>query len=536
MNFKPIRNRPCRIMWSHRDPSLRKTGLGNIFVKNLAPSIDNKTLFDTFSMFGNILSCKVAVDAERKSLGYGFVHYESEEAASNAIAKADAKMIAGQKIEVKAFKSKKERQGGSAALRFTNVYAKNLPESSTVESVREMFAAFGEITSVNAPMKEADDEGKTPSKGFAFINFASPDEASAAVDALNEKEIDGKVLFVGRAQKKEEREKELREKFEQRKVEQQKKYAGVNLYIKNLGDQADDDVLREQFAKFGSITSCRIMKDPNGKAKGFGFVCFATPEEATKAVTAMNGHMFEGKPLYVALAQRKEFRRAQLEAQHAQRQKGMGMPQPQMYPPQGAPMFYQNMAQRAMMGYPRQMVAQRYPNGPMMGVRGQPMNYQLMPVGGVRGQPGPNRNNNRRGRGSGSQPNRKNVAGAQQGYAYNEKVRNNRTPAAPAATPAPQPTPAAAPQNDFASQLASASETQRRQMIGEKLYPLVHAKQPQEAGKITGMLLEMEDSELISLLDSEDALDSKIVEAIQVLQKHAAAAAPAAAAATATAQ
>ena len=68
--------------------------------------------------------------------------------------------------------------------------------------------------------------------------------------------------------------------------------------------------------------------------------------------------------------------------------------------------------------------------------------------------------------------------------------------------------------------LAAASPEQQKTMIGERLFPLVAALQPDLAGKITGMLLEMDNLELLMLLESNDALASKVDEAIRVLKEH----------------
>lgn len=542
MNFEPIKGRACRIMWSHRDPTLRKSGAGNIFVKNLAPSIDNKTLYDTFSMFGNILSCKVAINSKRESLGYGFVHYENEEAAKQAIERVNGMVIANQKVQVTQFKSLRER-GGPDKSRFTNVYAKNLPEEMTKEQMDEMFGKFGKITS---SFMSVGADGK--SKGFGFINFDSAEEAQAAINALDKSEVGGKKLYVSRAQKKEEREKELRDQFEKLKLEKQKQYAGVNLYVKNLADTIDENKLREEFAKFGDITSAKIMLD-GPKTRGFGFICYATPEEATRAVTEMNGKMLDGKPLYVALAQRKEVRRAHLEAQYAARSK-MAMAQPGMYPPQGPAMFYppQGMPQRVMypqqMGMPRRWnpQAQRQPAPQMMGhpmymggMPGQPAGAPQAVNGRPPQQGGPRAGGRQRPPQQGGAPGGKGPKGQDgmegnrqrnnQNFKYTAQVRN-RDAAMSQQGSAPAPAsgmaqPAGMTQQPLTIQaLAAAPEEQQKQMIGERLFPLIQAQEPHLAGKITGMLLEMDNGELLHLLESNEARTEKIQEALQVLHQH----------------
>lgn len=222
-------------------------------MQNLDKELDHKALYDTFSTFGNILSCKVALDASGQSKGYGFVQFDNEESAQNAIDKLNGMLINDKQVYVGHFLRKQERESVLSKMKFNNVYVKNLSESTSDEDLTTTFGEFGTITSA-VVMRDGD--GK--SKCFGFVNFENADDAAKAVEALNGQKFHEKEWYVGKAQKKHERELELKGRFEQSMKEVNDKYQGVNLYVKNLDDSIDDEKLKELFAEFGSITSCKV--------------------------------------------------------------------------------------------------------------------------------------------------------------------------------------------------------------------------------------------------------------------------------------
>ena len=608
LNYTSIKGKPCRIMWSQRDPALRKTGQGNVFIKNLDNAIDNKALHDTFSQFGNILSCKVAQDETGSSKGYGFVHYETAEAATNAIKSVNGMLLNDKKVFVGHHIPKRDRQSKFEEMKanFTNIYIKNIDESVTDDDFTKLFEQYGDVISATITR---DETGK--SRGFGFVNYLDHEVASKAVDELNDKDFHGKNLYVGRAQKKHEREEELRRQYEQARMEKASKYQGVNLYVKNLADDVDDVKLREVFSAYGTITSAKVMRDTTdreispsddkdkenikkeesgdetkvkteegeetdnkddvkedvkeiqkdgktvqrvfGKSKGFGFVCFSNPDEAAKAVSEMNQKMVNNKPLYVALAQRKDVRKNQLEASIQARntlrqqqqaaaagmpqgyiqptifygpgqqfmppggqrgmpfagqpgmmmpgmqggrgqfqggfpQQGRGMPQGQQMPPNfgmpGQMPFMQSPALANGM-YNPQALAQMQ-QAAQMGGRGGGRGGQM---GGMPGMP-PMQGMQMPGRQAFPQPSgRGGMQGMQGGQMRPQQARGDMMPPSREDVGTP---------NSLAG-LGSLPPQQQKRMLGEAIYPKVQQMQPELAGKITGMLLEMDNSELISL-------------------------------------
>jgi polyadenylate-binding protein len=297
----------------------------------------------------------------------------------------------------------------------------------------------------------------------------------------------------------------------------------------------------------------------DGRSKGFGFVCFSSPEEATKAVTEMNGRIVGSKPLYVALAQRKEDRKAHLTSQYMQRMVNMSnmrMPQiGQVYNP--GSYFMPAIPQPQRFYAPAQLSgirpSPRWAQPAQVRAGGQgptaafaPMQAPFRPARGgapsvaAAAQPGIRP----------MQP--RPIQTAQPGVVPTGTVQpvralSNGPPASATAQPrAPIPSTAAAPykytghlraalpgqqQNQTgqpagfqeplsASALAAAHPNDQKQMLGERLFPLIQEKYHNVAGKVTGMLLEMDNAEILHLLDDRDLLTSRVEEAVAVLSMH----------------
>lgn len=76
----------------------------------------------------------------------------------------------------------------------------------------------------------------------------------------------------------------------------------TNLYVKNLPDNITEGRLAEMFSTFGKICNVAIMKDSEGRSRGFGFVNFQSSQEGSKAVEALNGFSLGEYPAHFFLS------------------------------------------------------------------------------------------------------------------------------------------------------------------------------------------------------------------------------------------
>jgi len=148
-----------------------------------------------------------------------------------------------------------------------------------------------------------------------------------------------------------------------------------------------------------------------------------------------------------------------------------------------------------------------------------------MPVAGGRGGFGGGRGGGRRPAGPPTQmPGQPGQPGPR--AVFKQGVRNRDQmggqPGQPGQQQVPQTiVPGALSKEQLATMLVTATQEQQKQLLGERLYALIAPSQPALTGKITGMLLEgLDNGELLHLIDSPEALQAKIQEAISALAAH----------------
>ena len=81
------------------------------------------------------------------------------------------------------------------------------------------------------------------------------------------------------------------------------------LFVGNLSFETTENDLQDAFAAHGTVTETNLMTDrTTGRPRGFGFITMSTPEEAQKAIAALNGSQLGGRALTVNVARPREER------------------------------------------------------------------------------------------------------------------------------------------------------------------------------------------------------------------------------------
>jgi RNA recognition motif-containing protein len=191
-----------------------------LFVGNLPPRLCFPELEDLFTPFGTILSAELMTDPTTgRSRGFGFVEMESLDAAEAAIAALQGFTMEGQALNVNEAKLSRgmvaprgggERPAPSNTERPTSspgrawgvrLFVGNLPYTAKAADLTTLFTEVGTVAAVSL----ITDRNTGQSKGFAFVDMGSKDEAAAAIKRFDGQEALGRLLKVNEARPPERR-------------------------------------------------------------------------------------------------------------------------------------------------------------------------------------------------------------------------------------------------------------------------------------------------------------------------------------------
>ena len=175
----------------------------NLLVKNLSPQVSAHLLFNTFIKYGDVRSSKLMVDIMGESKGFGFISYYRPEDSMSAYEHLNNTELGGKNIKINYLE-----KGRHHTVKRNNIYVKEIPKKNF--SDKELIELFNKFGKINSAIVLKDENGE--SKGFGFVCFEKPEDAEKALNEMNGKKIFDDVenkLYVSFALKKAERKEEL---------------------------------------------------------------------------------------------------------------------------------------------------------------------------------------------------------------------------------------------------------------------------------------------------------------------------------------
>ncbi|KAB8356391.1 hypothetical protein FH972_023974 [Carpinus fangiana] len=245
---------------------------------------------------GKAVKAAPAVNGAADSASDDSSEDDDDSASSEEEAPAPKKRKADAADEPATKKSKTEAPANENAS--LTLFVGNLSWNVDEEWLRQEFSELGNITGCRV----LTDPNSGRSKGMGYVDFSTADEAAAALAAKKDQELDGRAMNVDFAQPRGER----KDKFQDRasKFGDSESPPSDTLFVGNIPFESEDYDVKAAFEEHAAVVQIRLPKDRDtGAPKGFGYISFASVEDATTAKQAMTGFYMGSRPLRLDYAQ-----------------------------------------------------------------------------------------------------------------------------------------------------------------------------------------------------------------------------------------
>ncbi|KAI8933892.1 hypothetical protein NX059_009588 [Plenodomus lindquistii] len=176
------------------------------------------------------------------------------------------------------------------------LFVRNLNFTTTSERLTEAFQPLSGFRSAKVKTK-IDPKRGVLSMGFGFVEFTNAETATAALRAMDGRDLEGHKLQIKASHKGADAAEE------RRREDASKKAASTKILIKNLPFEASKKEVRALFTPYGQLRSVRVPKKFDSSSRGFGFAEFTTKRDASNAMNALKNTHLLGRRLVLAFAE-----------------------------------------------------------------------------------------------------------------------------------------------------------------------------------------------------------------------------------------